>query len=93
MATGAGKTFTACTLSYPDPTRSGDAIRKADPVHEAMREVMRAWRQSYPEIGEPVTAAMLMASPTIKEAIGAATKRRPNDLNTMNIGYVRKLSA
>jgi hypothetical protein len=77
---------------YRDPTMSGDAIRKADPVHEAMRDVVSAWRQSFPEIGQPVTAAMLMASPTVKETIGAATKIRIGDLNNMLVAnYVRKL--
>jgi hypothetical protein len=77
---------------YRDPTMSGDAIRKADPVHEAMRAVVSAWRQSFPEIGQAVTAAMLLASPTVKEAISAATKIRVGDLNTMNVGnYARKL--
>jgi Bifunctional DNA primase/polymerase, N-terminal len=77
---------------YKDPTMSGDAIRRADPVHEAMREVVRAWAQSFPDIGQPVTAAMLLASPTIKEGVAAATKIRPAELNTMNVGrYVTKL--
>ena len=81
---------------YPDPTRSGDEIRKIDPVHEAMRDVIRAWMQSFPAdamgVGPAVTAATLLGSPTVKEAISAATKVRQQDLNSMLVaGYVRRM--
>ena len=77
---------------YPDPTRSGDAIRKADPVHEAMRGVVAAWRQSFPVLGENVTAAMLTASPTVRDAVAAATRENVRDINPLIMSkYVRKL--
>ncbi len=77
---------------YPDPTRSGDAIRKADPVHEAMRGVVTAWRQSFPGVGENVTAAMLTASPTVRDAVSAATRVNERDINPLIVSkYVKKL--
>jgi hypothetical protein len=77
---------------YADPTRAGDELRKSDPVHEAMRGVVTAWRQSFPEIGENVTAAMLTASPTIRDAVAAATRENARDVNTLTVStYVKKL--
>jgi hypothetical protein len=75
---------------YADPTRGGDAIRAADPVKEAMRGVVRAWGRQFGDAA--VTAAQLVSSPEVREAIAGATKKREQDITAHNApAYIKKL--
>jgi hypothetical protein len=76
---------------YPDPVRGGDGLREADPVKEAMREVVRPWAKlcGY----DPVTAADLLKHEEIRKAIGSAIGARSLlDVSPIAAtGYIKKL--
>jgi hypothetical protein len=75
---------------YTDPTRGGDTLRTANPVHEAMRDVMRLWHAEHGLAN--VTAAMLCSAPRIREAMAAAKQVRGPDLSSVAAAaYVKKM--
>lgn len=75
---------------YKDPTRGGDTLRVANPVHEAMRDVVRLWHSEF-KLGS-VTAAQLCSSPRIREAMAAAKQVRGTDLSSVAAaGYIKKM--
>jgi hypothetical protein len=76
---------------YADPTRGGDAIRAADPVKEAMRDVVRAWSRNFRR--KAVTAADLVSCPAVRETIGSAINERERDVSAhMASIYVKKMT-
>jgi putative DNA primase/helicase len=75
---------------YQDPVRGGDGLRASDPVREAMREVMKAWKSRAKF--QAVTAAELLGHDTVKAAIAGAMGVREIDLTPIKAAsYINKM--